>query len=86
MGLIHVYGEVPANENRCRVRIVNPLLNTLEPYTLKLLKVFSKAKSSLTQNIPINLRVNNSPYFLYTEFSLQNEDDYGISRTVDQTP
>lgn len=81
MGLIHVYGEVPANENRCLIRIINPLLNTREPYTLKLLKVFSKAKSSLTQDIPITIRANDSPYFIYSEFSLPEPTEYIINET-----
>ena len=74
MGLIHIYAEIPANENRCLVHVVNPLLNTREPYTLKLLKVFSKAKASLKQDIPISIIAKDSPYFIYTTFT-PNENE-----------
>ena len=82
MGLLHVYGEIPANENRCFIELTNPLLDTKQPYTLKLLKVYSHPNVNLEQDIEITIKVNDTPFFVPTTFDYVDDTDTIEAATI----
>ena len=82
MGLLHVYGEIPANENRCFIELTNPLLDTKQPYTLKLLKVYSHPNVNLKQDIEITIKVNDTPFFVPTTFDYVDDTDTIEAATI----
>ena len=73
MGLIHVLSEVPEDEPKCLINFTNPLLDTTKPFTIKLLRIFTKANDNLKKNIPVKVIVKDSPFLVYTNFTIPVE-------------
>ena len=73
MGLLHISAEIAAGENRCLLQFSNPLLNTKQPYTLKLLKVFNRPPKDSNQDIEILVKIKDTPFFVHTEYILPEE-------------
>ena len=75
MGLIHVLSEVPEDEPKCLINFTNPLLDTTKPFTIKLLRIFTKANDNLKKNIPVKVIVNDSPFLVSTNFTIPVETE-----------
>ena len=75
MGLLHVLSEVPEDDNRCMISFTNPLLDTTKQFTIQLLRIFTKLTDKQTRNIPVEINVKDTPFFLYTNFSIPSENE-----------